>query len=122
MERLEELKRLWIQHKQAEHAANEARVEVELEIFQLVRDRLRETGTNHIDDQLTIVTKLDKKYDQEMLSQLRASGEVDVWPFRAEWKPDNKLMETMPADQLAKINQALTIKASKPTFKVESND
>jgi hypothetical protein len=87
-----------------------------------VRDRLRETGTNHIDDQLTIVTKLDKKYDQEMLSQLRASGEVDIWPFRAEWKPDNKLMETMPADQLAKINQALTIKASKPTFKVENND
>lgn len=102
---------------------SEAKTDIELAIYNIVHANLTKVGTNKVHPHLNVVRKMDTKWDQDQLRAIVASGKIpsNYWPFKTEFKADNKLLsslETIDPDVHAEIMKAATIKEAKPSFEI----
>lgn len=109
--------------KRAEAEAREAREAVEIEIYNEVAktQAMPERGTVTA-GAIRITTKVTENWDQEILSELRASIPAELFPFRAEWKCDGRARNKLAVDHpevYRKLTRALTTKTAKPSFVVD---
>ena len=84
----------WKAAKQAEEQGKSNRLIAESKIVDMVQNELPEKGTFHLGKGLKIATGKSVKWDQEALTRIQLDWDQDQidWPFKTEWKPDNKAL------------------------------
>ena len=114
----------WLILKGIIDAAQDAKNAIEAEI--LKNYDIKESGTTHIEDVLTIQTGTNDSWDQVSLMALYAlhkGGAISKWPFKEQWAPDTKVLsalkEIAPEDYEFIANAALTVKPKKPYFSIK---
>lgn len=78
-------------------------------------------GTHTVNEFLKVVTKDNRKWDQEKLNNLKSKVSAEFWPFKQEFKEDANAMkvfrERFPK-LVAELETALTTSAAKETLKL----
>jgi len=101
--------------------ADDRKLQIESAIYELVQGQLTKLGTNHVHPRLKVVTKQNTKYDQDQLAELAKKLPANVFPFKVEYKPDNKQLTAL-ADFDPKAFNAImataTITPAKPSFEI----
>lgn len=119
----------WTYFKQAEKDANEKRIEAENELLAMVKDELRDRGTNNFPLGLKIVTGETEAWDQAELAKLSErydSQDVDLpyFPFETQLKPNNKKIQAILSDvkynkvYIKFVANAMTVKPKKASFSI----
>lgn len=120
----------WQDCKNSEQAANNERIKIEKQIFEIVNDSLVDKGTNNLLGNLQIVTGYSESYDQGSIGRLKVKfdnglSKLPFFPFKQEWKPNAKQIAALK-DMCGEIfnqemSEALTIKPKKPAFKIKES-
>ena len=118
----------WQKYKETEQLCNDGRIRTEKAILEIVGKDLAEKGTNNFPCGLKITTGMTESWDADVVDRIKNQFdeglvELPFFPFKQEWKPDNKKLalinEDMP-DVFEKVfSEALTIKPKKPSFEVK---
>lgn len=119
----------WTYFKQIEKGANENRIDAENKLLDMVKDDLRNRGTNNFPLGLKIVTGETESWDQAELSKLfKRYNSQDIhlpyFPFETQLKPNNKKIQAILADvkynkvYIKFVADAVTVKPKKASFSV----
>lgn len=119
----------WTYFKQAEKDANTNRIEAENELLTMVKDELRDRGTNNFPLGLKIVTGEAEAWNQDELSKLLQrynSQDINLpyFPFETQLKPNNKKIQALLSDvKYSKIYvkfvaDAMIVKPKKAAFSI----
>ena len=123
--RLTPLTTEWAKRKAALKEAQEALLQTEIAIYEIVRDHLPEKGTSHFGD-LKIVMGQTESWDDAKIDAARQSWpDGTPFPFKSTWKADAKAISTVreyAPDAYKMLVPALTVKSSKPQFSVTSKE
>ena len=123
-----ELVKKWQDLKNQEKIANENRLEVEREILLLVKDELKDKGTNNFPASLKITTGFNAEWSQEKIFEvydncIMGGLWLPFFPFDKQWKENNKKLSILKEDHLDLFNKyfadALTLKPKKPAFEIK---
>lgn len=127
----------WNESKQLENKAKESRLEVEGELLELLKNELKDKGSNNFNGDLKITTGENESWDQALLAGIYTKftdGEITnipFFPFDIEFKPNNDKLNILKGDDhrkdfIAVFYEALTVKPKKAAFtfkgKEGSND
>jgi hypothetical protein len=94
-------------------------LDIEKALLDKNKDLIKEKGTTNLDCGIKIVTGFTEGWEQQKLHEIYSGGNWPLWPFKGEWKPDNKslkvLEESFP-QHYHRLCEALTMKPKKPAF------
>ena len=119
---LNNLTKQWIEAKDAENEARAKRLSVEAAIIDVTGVDETKPGTKVIDNGVRVSTKLNRKWNQDFLSEkarLITALPEDICPFKIEYKEDRKKMDALKLykpDVYKKLEEGLELKPAKPTF------
>lgn len=113
----------WIEAKKQEQYYTNQRFNIELSIYELTHDQLKETGTTTLETGMKVTTGYSEAWDNAQVRDLIAQWPYDVkFPFEQTWKPDGKaisyLRDNVPA-LYRMLQPALTIRPRKPSFSIK---
>lgn len=122
---LNNLTNQWIEAKDAENIARAKRLAVEAAIIKTSGIDEAKPGTKVIDNGVRVSTKLNRKWNQDFLSEkarLITDLPEDVCPFKIEYKEDRKKMDALKLykpEVYKELEEGLELKPAKPTFTVK---
>lgn len=112
----------WKVAKAEEDQYKNLRWQLEEQIFDKVKEQIKDIGTYNFDDMQIIITE-KKEWNSAVLDDIYEQfPNKDLWPFKPEWKPLSAVYKTLQekdAISAAVLNPALTIKRNSPTFKIK---
>lgn len=117
MRDLKELMNDWKEYKKLENSVNAQRIATEAEIYKLMMKTTKfpmEGTTNHEEGglKLKVVNKLSYSVDQEIAATMPHL-------FKQKFEYSKTLLKGLDDTQVAMLNEAVTVKPSKPSFSVE---
>lgn len=117
MKTLKELMEDWREYKKLENSVTEQRRQVETEMYKLMMKQVKfpnEGTTNHVEGnlKLKIISKLDYKVDQDAAAAIPHL-------FKAKYEYSKTMLKNFTDEQVAMVNEAITIKPGRPSFTVE---
>lgn len=118
MKTTKELMAQWLIEKEKEQEAQAARMNIEIALYKAVAEKqtIPKEGTSKFEDdglKLTLTSRLDYKVDQA-----RAVANPELFVTKYEYS--KTLAKTLTHEQIAVLGDIITVKPSKPTFKVEA--
>lgn len=112
----------WKVAKEEEDKYKNFRWQLEEQIYEKLKEQLKETGTHNFGEMQIIITE-KKEWNSEILDSIyQQFPNKDLWPFKSEWKPLSGVYKTLQEKDsisAAILNPALTIKRNSPTFKIK---
>ena len=125
---LKELARMWLEQKEAEKVAVDARRKIEDRMKSLIgiADNLEGTETAALDGFIIkVVGRIDRKVDSDMLQDLAAEyGLLDHLSSLFRWKPEINMTAWKAADEAITrpLAAAITAKPGRPSFSISINE
>ncbi len=125
---LKELARMWLEQKEAEKVAVDARRKIEDRMKSLIgiAENLEGTETAMPDGFIIkAVGRIDRKVDSDMLQDLAAEyGLLDHLSSLFRWKPEINMTAWKAADEAITrpLAGAITSKPGRPSFSISIND
>ena len=116
----------WLTYKEDERASVEQRRAIEDEIAQYYRINPQDEGTKNFEEgkfKVKIVSKLSRTVDSDKLQEIAAeAGLTDELSRLFKWKADihTASWKTAPEQVKAVLSEAITTKAGRPTFSIET--
>lgn len=112
----------WKVAKEEEKKYQELRWQLEEQIFDLVKDNLKDAGSHNFGEMQIVITE-KKDWDQAILDDIYEQfDKKDLWPCQVQWKVNStafKSLQEMHPQYAALLNSALTIKRNSPQFKIK---
>ena len=117
MKTLAELMEDWKEYKKLENSVTAQRIATEAEMYKIMMKEVKfplEGTTNHVEGKLKlkIVTKLSYSVDQEAAATMPHL-------FKAKYDYSKTILKGLTDEQVAMLNEAVTVKPTKPGFSVE---
>lgn len=123
---IEQLAADWLEAKEAERQAVEARREIEdaMRTIACVRPDVEGTSTLALEGyQVKIITRIDRKVDADLVQQLAAeAGLTEHLSSLLRWKPEINMTAWRSADPsiTRPLAGAITAKPGRPSFSIET--
>jgi hypothetical protein len=120
---LQSLTSQWKEAKRQEQEAEDRRLQIEYQLYTLLKPQLPQKGTFTTETGMKIALGMSEKWDQGKLNEIHQTWDGSLkFPFKGEWKADGKaisyLRDNVPG-LYRTLSDALTLTEKKPAFSVK---